>query len=465
METCFVSCSLQGLEIRGTVLRLQRFQLVFEVYQPGVLLRISEAIEDFRVFLDGESAYFGRAVVTNVVHLGVAMTCEVRLEEPGLQSGSASGENGDGDCLQRYERWFRSWEQHEQIRPEFKMAVMAFHSYLSDFKSLCEQFEISVLAHPSRGRAEAEMELAEQLAPPVLSTVNALRERFLESSQGIDPEHYGAHEALVRRHLHPLFLCAPFGYRTYQKPLGYAGDYEMMNMIHRNTYEGGSLYAKLVHYWLVNQPPSESVRRRVAHLKRRVLEETVRVGRGRPVRVLNLGCGPAREVQEFIAEHPLADNVEFTLLDFDVETLDHVKSAINRAKGAHGRQTAFAVRRISVTQLIKESSQPGRRPLGADFDLVYCGGLFDYLSPRICRQLVGMLYEYTAPGGLVVVANMWDRFRPFSEMLEFLLDWHLVYRSAKDLEGFIPSPGLRECAPVSEDGINLFLELRKPEKD
>ena len=45
---------------------------------------------------------------------------------------------------------------------------------------------------------------------------------------------HGPHEAYLRRHLHPLLLCSPFAYRTYQKPLGYAGDYEMVNMIVRD---------------------------------------------------------------------------------------------------------------------------------------------------------------------------------------------------------------------------------------
>lgn len=33
-------------------------------------------------------------------------------------------------------------------------------------------------------------------------------------------------------------LCSPFAYRAYHKPLGYAGDYEMVNMIARDPYEG-----------------------------------------------------------------------------------------------------------------------------------------------------------------------------------------------------------------------------------
>jgi extracellular factor (EF) 3-hydroxypalmitic acid methyl ester biosynthesis protein len=460
METCFVSCNLQGLEVRGTVLKLERFKVAFELYQPSLVLRVSELLEPFKVLVGSETAYAGRALVTNLVYLGTLTTCEVKLEEPGIQPGALE----PSGCVEKYSGWFESWQQQERLQPDFKLSVLSLHSYLSDFKALCERLELSILAHPSRPRADAELEVAQQLAPQVFASMNSLRERFIECARGIEPDRLCNYEVFVQRHLHPLFLCAPFGYRTFAKPLGYAGDYEMMNMIHRNGFEGGSLYARLVHHWLVNQPPAKSVRTRTAHLRRRLFEETARVHRlNRPARILNLGCGPAKEVQDFIAEHPLANEVEITLLDFDEETLEHVRSALNRARTTHGRRTVFQTRRMSVTQLLRESSQPGRNAIGTGYDFIYCGGLCDYLSPRICRQLVGMLYQNASAGGLLVVANMWDEFQVFSEMLEFLLDWHLLYRSARDLESFIPDSIPRNGHPVSEDGINLFLELRKPE--
>ncbi len=45
------------------------------------------------------------------------------------------------------------------------------------------------------------------------------------------PDLVPVHQAFGKRHLHPLILGSPFVYRTLQKPLGYAGDYEMVNMM------------------------------------------------------------------------------------------------------------------------------------------------------------------------------------------------------------------------------------------
>ncbi len=463
METSFIFCSIQGVQVKGVVCRLQPNHVAFELCQPDLVLRSSEVIDEFKVHMADEVAYSGRAVVTNVINLGDLLLCEVKLDEPGIKTGQNASAAAPGQCRARYDRWFDGWQELERIPSDFKLAAVSLHGYLTELKLLSEQFELAILAHPSQDRSAAERAVLESLSKPVVDTLDLMRERFLDAAAALPPELQSASQVFVGRHLHPLFLCAPFGYRTYQKPLGYAGDYEMMNMIHRNTFEGGSLYAKMIHYWLVNQPPAKSVRVRVDYLKRRVADEVIRVSVARrPARILNLGCGPAREIQQFIREHPAADNAEISLLDFDAETLQHVTGAVDRAKAESGRVTQVATRRISVAQLIKDSVQPGRNVLGGPYDLIYSGGLFDYLSPAVCKKVVSLFYTQLAPGGVVVVANMYDQFRKFSEMLEYLLDWHLIYRSAREMREFTPPSAPLGGTVLSDDGINLFLEVRKP---
>jgi len=85
-----------------------------------------------------------------------------------------------------------------------------------------------------------------EVQKPVLPAVAPVLEKFeavantvrLNCSRRIAPT--------MKRQIHPLVLCSPFLYRTFQKPLGYAGDYEMVNMMTRDPYEGGSMFAKLV---------------------------------------------------------------------------------------------------------------------------------------------------------------------------------------------------------------------------
>jgi extracellular factor (EF) 3-hydroxypalmitic acid methyl ester biosynthesis protein len=100
--------------------------------------------------------------------------------------------------------------------------------------------------------------------------------------------------------MRPLYL-----YRTFRKPLGYAGDYEMVNMITRTANEGATLFAKELSAWILSQAPTVGHRNRIQILTERLVEKTTRVvARGSSkARVFNLGCGTAQEIQRFLADY------------------------------------------------------------------------------------------------------------------------------------------------------------------
>jgi extracellular factor (EF) 3-hydroxypalmitic acid methyl ester biosynthesis protein len=342
--------------------------------------------------------------------------------------------------------------------------VTDIQAFLVATRQWLEQVEFDLGLRAEQGRPAPEYTELETIARRVISAFNAQHERFEELAYAIPEEHYGAHQEFVRRLWQPLFLCSPFGRRTFYKPLGYAGDYEMMKMIQRHRPEGGSLYEKLIHFLLVSQWPAQSVRNRIAHLKTHLLQEAARVARsGRRVRVLNVGCGPAREVQEFVKETPLANEVDFVLLDFNEETLNHARSQIHQAQTRLAPRATVEIRRISVHHLLRQNTRP--EPAAADntYDLIYCGGLFDYLSEPTCRALVGLFYDWLRPGGMVVAANMNDS-KPFRNFIEFVLDWQLIYRDSARMLALAPER-LRDAARVIAEptSVNLFLHLNKPD--
>jgi extracellular factor (EF) 3-hydroxypalmitic acid methyl ester biosynthesis protein len=97
---------------------------------------------------------------------------------------------------------------------------------------------------------------------------------------------------------------------------------------------------------------------------------------------------------------------------------------------------------------------------GERFDLIYCAGLFDYLSDQTCRSLVDYFYRRLLPGGLVLVANMNDS-KPFRNFIEFVLDWHLIYRDTRRMQSFSPDAAVGSAAMIAEDtAVNLFLAVR-----
>jgi extracellular factor (EF) 3-hydroxypalmitic acid methyl ester biosynthesis protein len=200
----------------------------------------------------------------------------------------------------------------------------------------------------------------------------------------------------------------------------------------------------------------------VAHLREHILNETARVVRaGRTARILNVGCGPAREVQEFLRESPLSDQADFLLIDFNEETLLHAGQRLVEAKRQYSRRTTIRTEQISVYELLKRT-QRGGTP-GQQFDLIYCSGLFDYLAPDTCRALMELWYNSLSPGGLMLVANMTDT-KPFRHFIEFVLDWQLIYRNSREVRMLAPECCRETTRVIAEPAfVNLFLHSRKPD--
>jgi extracellular factor (EF) 3-hydroxypalmitic acid methyl ester biosynthesis protein len=454
-----------GMEIRGAILRLARYAVAFEFSNPAVALRTSEVLDKFKIIIDGRMIYSGRAVVGGLIDAGGRIICEVKLDDLGAETDfflQPSGTGPDGE--QAYNRFFRQWQKNYRISQAFKVQVTDIQAFLVATRRWLEQVEFDLGVSQDSRLPEKKSETLEAIARRVIAAFNVQHEKFEELAYAIPEEHYGAHQEFVRRQWQHLFLCSPFGQRTFCKPLGYAGDYEMMNMIHRNQPEGGSLYEKLIHFLLVSQWPAQSVRNRVAHLKDHLLQETARVVRaGRRARVLNVGCGPAREVQDFLKESPLGNQVDFVLLDFNEETLGHASAQINRLKGPFSQQTRVETRQVSVHHLLRQNAHQVHLAADPGYDLIYCGGLFDYLSEPTGRALVNLFYGWLRPGGTVIAANMNDS-KPFRNFIEFVLDWQLIYRDSEKMLALAPERVRDDARVITEPtSVNLFLHLRKPD--
>lgn len=462
-----VACrNSQGLDIRATLVHFTRYLAVFELYTPSVILRASEVLSDFKITLDTRLAYSGRAVISNLISAGAVLLCEANLGEGwiDLNSGLGSGPAGLGT---EFDAFLKRWQTSYKVLPEFKLVVADMQSLLADMHLWLDQVELAIRSSPSGERIEMMREAARTVARPALRAIESLGDRFEEVAGRLERELRPPHIHFTRRNLHATLLSSPFAYRTFYKPLGYAGDYEMVNMIARDPYEGGSLFACVVNAWFLQQLPAEAHRNRLKILKQKLIEETARMARaGRPAKVFNLGCGPASEIRDFLTDSDLCDQAQFTLLDFNEETIQHTGALLREASSRFGRRTLIQLQKKSVQQLLRDAIRAGTQSNGAKFDYVYCAGLFDYLPDRICKQLISALYDLLAPGGLLLVTNV-DGTRPFRNKLEFILDWNLIYRTGPQLAELRPDVVAADACTVTADlsGVNVFLEIRKPSNE
>jgi extracellular factor (EF) 3-hydroxypalmitic acid methyl ester biosynthesis protein len=458
--------TVEGMELRGTPVRVTRHATVFELYNPSVTPRLSEALGEFQIILQGRTIYSGRAVVRSVVDAGTKIVCEATLNESSWADlNLVLAVEREGGLAQEFKTFLQEWQKLYGVSPEFKIVITDMQTFLHDLQLWLERVELGIRALARDEREKFEQKTTQEIAQAVIQLIDALFEKFEDIAKDIEGEQKAAHAHYMRQHLHHLVLAAPFAHRTFEKPLGYAGDYEMVNMILRCGYEGNSLFAKIVHNWFVRQPPAAAHRNRIKYLTEHIELEADRVARaGGTARVFNFACGPAVEVQNFLRSS-FRENVELTLADFNGETLEYVSKVLDKIKNLSRPRTTVHIQKKTVYQLLKESHKL-MDVEKSQYDFVYCAGLFDYLPDHTCKQLMDIFYKFVAPGGLVVVTNV-EPSNPLRHGMEHLLDWHLIYRKEPDLRALRPTHAIDDYVSVRADstGVNLFMEVRKPAHD
>jgi extracellular factor (EF) 3-hydroxypalmitic acid methyl ester biosynthesis protein len=454
----------EGSRFRAALLKLSPHRVVFETFHAPAEFRTSLILTEFEIVVNDQPVYQGRAVISRLINLGTGTLCEATLDDswvdPTAQLSSLREIGGEA----AFGLFLDQWRKYYIVRPEFKVVVADMQTFFTDMRLWLDQVELGLRASGNGSPGDEDEEAASALVASTTPAITTLFEKYESALSGLEEDQAAVYRSFGKRQLHPLLLCSPFLHRTYTKPLGYAGDYEMVNMICRTPYEGDSLYAKVVNYWFLQQAPAEAHRNRIVYLVDCIQEAALRAARnGGKARITTIGCGPAQEVQRFIAESDLSNHACFQLVDFNEETANYTKSLLESLKRKHGRATEIEMVRKSVHQILKEAGRAGQQAAAARFDFVYCAGLFDYLSDQTCHKLTNILYDSVKPGGTFVSTNV-DPSNERRLTMDYLMDWHLIYRNATQLAALKPDSVGGGDGVVSADatGANIFYHLRKP---
>ena len=304
----------QGEEARGTLINMSRTTVVVEVYNPYSIVQLSEVLPELIIYRGEEPIYRGRAVVSTFVNTGLMVVASLRLVDG--WSDLSTLIDKPKDVRKEVNAFIGDWDALQTLRPGVQLVVTEMRSFLGELNLWLEQVDIT--AEDDNGHSkDLSTEFMQELEEPILSKLGKQLMNFEEEVEQIPGNETTTHKIFIQRDLHPFLMRAPFVHRSFQKPLGYAGDYEMVNMILRGEHEGPTAYAKIIHKAFVDAGPGAAHRNRVDILLKYLVEAVEKADQeGRKLRVLNVGCGPAVEVQRFIRTHPLADRCDLRLLDF-----------------------------------------------------------------------------------------------------------------------------------------------------
>jgi extracellular factor (EF) 3-hydroxypalmitic acid methyl ester biosynthesis protein len=431
-----------------------------EIYNPYSIVQVSEVLTEVTLRSGDHSVYRGRAVVDSLLNTGLMAVVSVAIIDEWSDLDAARGELAR--VAEEAQRFVSEWDSRFRINRSYQVAISETRAFLAETSRWADQADISS-ALPRDAHRRLREDVFYDLATPLLTKARDYMDRLEEEAALIPAAESIAHRNFAQSALHPLLLRAPFVYRTFAKPLGYAGDYEMVNQILSDPRQGDSTYFQLINTLFLKAAVAEAHRNRIKILEEHLQKAAEAAQRqGRAMEVLNVGCGPAVEIQRFLRAHPDPGCLRFTLMDFSQETLQYTREQIDSIAGGDGKQVQVRYVNESVHALLKRAGRPETGPDDMRFDFVYCAGLFDYLSDKVCGRLLQYFATRTRPGGRVLVSNVHSA-NPERNGMEHLLEWHLIYRDEAQLESLLPEP--REAMRLYTDatGVNVFAEFRTPE--
>ena len=449
----------QHESVRGTLTNVQRRSLVMEIYNPYSIVQVSEVLADLTIRSGERSIYKGKAVVTSLLNTGLMAVVSVALVDEWSDLNAVRGDLSR--VADEAARFVEDWQTRFRISRSYQVAVSEARAFLSETSRWADQADMSgVLPRNEDGRIRADVFV--DLATPIMVKGAEYFAWLEEEARLVLAEDAAVHRSFVQSALHPLLLRAPFVYRTFAKPLGYAGDYEMVNQIINDPQQGVSTYFQIVNAQFLQSAVAEAHRNRIETLVDYLYRAAAMAEQEqRQVSVLNVGCGPAVEIERFISRHPNPGLLSFTLVDFSVETLEYTRSRLEAAALTRGQKVSIQCVHESVHDLLKRAVRPEVNKRNELFDIVYCAGLFDYLSDKVCTRLLQYFVQKSRPGGRVLVTNVHSS-NPQIGVMEHVLEWYLIYRDEAMLESVLPLP--REATTIYTDvtGVNVFAEFRIP---
>jgi extracellular factor (EF) 3-hydroxypalmitic acid methyl ester biosynthesis protein len=426
-----------------------------EIYNPYSIVQVSEVLNDLNIRSGDRSIYKGKAVVVSLLNTGLMAVVSVALIDEWSDLNVARGDLKQISI--EAARFVEGWQERFRVRESYQVAVSEFRSFLSETARWIDQADmVDSLPKGADGRLTDEVFWA--MAEPLMVKGKQFLIRLEGEAAAIGLEDALLHRSYAQAALHPLVLRAPFVYRTFAKPLGYAGDYEMVNQLIGDPRQGSSTYIQLVNATFLRAAVAEAHRNRIEILVA-YLKKAIALGdrEGRKIRVLNVGCGPALEVQRLLASGVDLSRLHFTLIDFSRETLDHARTKIEEASRQHSRPLEVEYVQESVHDLLKRAVRGQAAGKTAGFDFIYCAGLFDYLSDKVCSRLVRYFLSRSNPGAHMLLTNVHVN-NPERHGMEHLLEWHLIYRDEAQMQAVMAEVSGPVELYTDPTGVNLFAE-------
>lgn len=247
--------------------------------------------------------------------------------------------------------------------------------------------------------------------------------------------------------------------RTLEKPRGYPGDYETIEMNYNNVALSQGIGAYFDNYFLSNNY-AIAVRNRKDKMLGLLTDFMNSPFKKKHIHILNLGSGSLREIRELLVNHlPSAPNLTFTCIDHDEESFNfakkHIPNLPDNITINYVKQNLLNL--LNDTYYVKKYYR--------SIDMVYSIGLADYFLDTILEKLVSFSFNILPSQGTLILAHKDIDADPLTPIyFDWFCDWKFVPRNEEKLVKIIRNSGIKNYSLNIEreaSGIIFFAKLVK----
>ncbi|HAK59278.1 MAG TPA: hypothetical protein DCO77_02695 [Nitrospiraceae bacterium] len=214
-------------------------------------------------------------------------------------------------------------------------------------------------------------------------------------------------------------------------PLGYPGDYTMLEDVYSNTPKSEGIGYYLDEYFL-STTLAVAVRERKETL--RELLKTELENRKKP-KILNIACGSCREIFQLSAEIEKSE-AKVMCIDFDPRALDFSTNLLSSAGLVPDRVECRKYNALKMVNQERNLEQFGKQ------DVIYSIGLFDYLNNDVLIALLKSLTGLLNDGGKFMATFKDSRsYKTFD--YHWLVSWDaFIQRTEDDVRSLFEKAGI-----------------------
>lgn len=300
-----------------------------------------------------------------------------------------------------------------------------------------------------RSKTIREADAQAQINKACNMLINSMREQIIQ-----EPSIQKAIGTYIFRETFPFYMLSSFFDRAFRKPAGYANDSYIIELLSQNEPEGDGHLGIYLDRWIRNLPTCMALKNRggvitetIKHLEENWTEDY-------PMPIATLASGSASEILDLYFQ-TTPPKVHVTCVDFNHQDLAAAANVAHKW-GFRDRLTFIQDNIFLLAEGYSHIDIPPQK-------LIYSVSMANYLCDRELIRMLDWIYDRLLPNGTVILGNF-HAANPDRVVLEHILEWHSIYRSANDLETLFSRSKFRSL-PIAiqsdEFGVELFIVCTK----